>query len=74
MVKEDVKRGAGSLQVCTGQQAGGETAIHVMRKIFGQDECETVLLVDAKKNITHFKQKDNASQRSRKVSLTCDIC
>ena len=48
VVKEDVRRAAGNLQVCAGQQAGAEAAIHAMREIFGQESCEAVLLVDAK--------------------------
>ena len=47
VVKDDVRAAAGNLQVCAGHQAGGEAAIHAMRLIFEQRDCEAVLLVDA---------------------------
>ena len=37
----------GSLQVCAGQTAGGEVALHVMRKAYQQDDAEGALLIDA---------------------------
>ena len=57
VVKEDVRRAAGNLQVCAGQQACEEAAIHAMRKIFGQDECEAMLLVDAKNAFNTINRK-----------------
>ena len=38
---------AGSLQLCAGQDAGNEAAVHAMRAIFCDDSTEAVLLVDA---------------------------
>ena len=40
---------AGSLQVCTGQEAGTEAAIHAMYDICNDKHSEAVLLVDAEK-------------------------
>lgn len=57
VVKEDVRRAVGNLQVCAGQQAGGEAAIHAMREIFSDDECEAVLLVDAKNAFNTMNRK-----------------
>lgn len=57
VVKEDVRSAAGNLQVCAGQQAGGEAAIHAMREIFSQDDCEAVLLVDAKNAFNTINRK-----------------
>lgn len=57
VVKEDVQRAAGNLQVCAGQQAGGEAAIHAMREIFALDDCEAVLLVDAKNAFNSMNRK-----------------
>ena len=37
----------GNLQVGAGQQAGCEAAVHAMREIYEDPECEAVLLVDA---------------------------
>ena len=38
---------AGPLQVCAGQVAGCEAAIHVMRDLYCDDRSEAALLVDA---------------------------
>lgn len=57
VVKDDVRRAAGNLQVCAGQQAGGEAAIHAMREMFSEDNCEAVLLVDAKNAFNTINRK-----------------
>ena len=36
----------GSLQLCAGQEAGSEAAIHPMHSIFEANETESILLVD----------------------------
>ena len=41
------KKAAGPLQLCAGQSAGVEAAVHAMRNIFAADEVDAVLLVDA---------------------------
>ena len=38
---------AGSLQLCAGQIAGAESAVHATREAFLDDDTEAVLLVDA---------------------------
>ena len=47
VVKKNVKRVVGNLQVCAGQQAGCEAAIHAVRSMFDHPDCEAVLMVDA---------------------------
>ena len=47
IAKEDVQNAVGNLQVCAGQHAGAEAAIHAMREVYNNEECEAVLLVDA---------------------------
>ena len=47
VVKKEVISSMGSLQVCAGQEAGSEAAIHAMEKIFKEESTEAVLLVDA---------------------------
>ena len=47
VVKEDVKRAVGNLQVCAGQRARCEAAIHAVKTMFADPECEAVLMVDA---------------------------
>ena len=38
VVKEDIKKAAGCLQLCAGQEAGCEAAIHAMLKTFKSNE------------------------------------
>ena len=47
VIKGDVMKSAGSLQVCAGQRAGSEAAVHAMNKLFEEEETDAVLLVDA---------------------------
>ena len=47
VVKEDIKKAAGCLQLCVGQEAGCEAAIHAMHKIFESNETVAILIVDA---------------------------
>ena len=43
----DIQEAAGSIQLCAGQKAGTEAAVHAMNVAFKDEECEAVLLVDA---------------------------
>ena len=47
IVKFDILEVAASLQLCAGQDAGNEAAIHAMREVFDDPSTEAVLLVDA---------------------------
>ena len=46
-LKDDILDMTGTLQLCAGQTAGCEAAIHAVRHMFNDNECEAVLLVDA---------------------------
>jgi hypothetical protein len=46
-LKPEIIDGAGPLQLSAGQEGGAEAAVHAMRTIFEQEECEGVLFVDA---------------------------
>ena len=47
LTKPEVLEGAGSLQVCSGQDSGSEAAIHAVARIFDDPQTECVMLVDA---------------------------
>ena len=47
VIKGDVIKSAGSLQLCAGYKAGSEAAVHAMNKLFEEKETDAVLLVDA---------------------------
>jgi len=46
-VGDDVVLAAGPLQTCAGQSAGSEAAVHAIKDMFNDDNCEAALLVDA---------------------------
>ena len=47
VVKDDIREAAGSHQLCGGQIAGIEAAVHAVRQLFDNDDTEAILLVDA---------------------------
>ena len=47
-LKNDIQLSAGALQTCSGTEFGIEAAIHAMKEHYDQEECEAVLLIDAK--------------------------
>ena len=46
-IKPDILSSAGSLQLCAGHQSGCEAAVHAMKDIFGEEDTDGVLLIDA---------------------------
>ena len=47
VIGDDIALAAGPLQTCAGQSAGSEAAIHAMKNMFDDSDCEAALLVDA---------------------------
>ena len=47
LLKRDVLKATGSLQLCAGQDAGCEAAIHSVYDMFNAKNTEAVLMVDA---------------------------
>ena len=58
VLKKEFVSSAGSLQVCAGQEAVLEAAIHAMEKIFKEESTEAVLLVDAENVFNSIKRKE----------------
>ena len=46
-LKMEILEAAGPLQLCAGQDAGCEAAVHAMSHVFSEDNTEAVLSVDA---------------------------
>ena len=65
-IKDDIQDAAGSLQLCAGQIAGIEAAIHFMRESFLSKSTEAVLVVDAS-NAFNSLNRDAALQNIRHV-------
>ena len=55
VVKEDIKKAAGCLQLCAGQETGCETGMHAMHKIFESNETEVI--VDAENAFNSINRK-----------------
>ena len=47
LLKKDVRQAVESLQLCGGQVAGSEGAIHAMHDVFNDDNTEGILVIDA---------------------------
>ena len=47
-LKNDIQFAAGALQTCSGTESGIEAAIHAMKLQYENEECESVLLIDAR--------------------------
>lgn len=67
ILNADIQRAAGTLQTCSGVEAGIEAAIHSMRKTFEKDTSECMLLVDAKNAFNNL----NRSVALNNVRETC---
>ena len=65
--KSDVVDSVGSLQVCAGQEAGIEAAVHAMHDIYDLEETEAVLLIDAENAF-------NSSNRKATINNICILC
>jgi len=69
VVRNDVTKSVGALQVCAGQEAGAEAAIHAMHEIYGREETEAVLLIDAENAFNSL----NRQVMLHNISLICPI-
>ena len=47
IVKHDLQNAVGSIQLCAGQDAGCEAAVHAMKQVFDDEDTEAMILVDA---------------------------
>ena len=57
VLKDEVLSAVGSMQLCVGQMAGVESAIHAAHKKFDSPENEAVLLVDASNEFNSLNRK-----------------
>ena len=69
IVKKDVMLAAGATQVCAGQSAGCEAAIHALRRVFEDVGSDGVLLVDADNAFNRLNPRSCYAQHS--VHLPC---
>ena len=65
----DIQQAVGTLQLCAGQAAGIEAAIHVMRHIYEDNNTEALLLVDAENTFNILNRK----AALRNISILCPV-
>ena len=44
IVKHDIQNAVGSIQLCAGQDAGCEAAVHAMKQVFDDEDTEAMIL------------------------------
>jgi len=64
LIHTDIQASGGSFQLCAGQVAGAEAAIHSVRTLFAYNECDAILLVDT----------SNASNSLNRIVALHNIC
>ena len=57
VVKEDIKKAVGCLQLCAGQEAGCEAVIHAMHRMLESNETEAILMIDAENAFNSINRK-----------------
>ena len=57
IVSGDIQEIAGALQLCAGQKAGCDVAVHAMRQIFEDTNTQDVLFVDASNAFNNLNRK-----------------
>lgn len=57
VIEENIQSVARFLQLCAGQTAGGEAAVHAIRKAYQQDDTEGVLLIDASNDFNFLNRE-----------------
>ena len=56
-LRKDVLKATRSLQLCAGQDAGSEAAIHAVYDMFNEDDAEVVLMVDASNDFNSINRE-----------------
>ena len=77
ILKEDIIRSVGNLQVCTGHESGCETAIHAISQIFNKKDSEAVLLIGASNAFNAVNSKlflQNVSMICPKIAFFVRNC
>ena len=67
ILKPEIQKSCGNLQVCAGIEGGCEAAIHSMREMFEDDENEAALLIDA----TNAFNAANRCATLHNISILC---
>ena len=66
-LKEEIKQAAGPLQVCAGNSADAEAAIHAMSQVYEEEGTDGIMLIDAS---NAFNQMNRAVAKHN-IQITC---
>ena len=69
VIKKDIIISSCKVQMCSGQKAGREAAVHAMRRVFESEEAEVVLLVDASNAFNNI----NRQALLHNVNVVCPV-
>ena len=69
ILKPDIQSVTGSLQLCTGQIAGIEAAIHAMNDLFHSEDTEAIVFIDAS-NVFNSLNKQAALRNFQSSALS----
>jgi len=61
VIGDDIALAAGPLQTCTGHSAGSKTAMHVMKDMFDDSDCEAVDATNTFNCVNHQAALHNIS-------------
>ena len=57
LLRKDILKATGSIQLCAGQDAGSEAAIHSVYDMLNEDNTEAVLMVDVWNAFNSFNRE-----------------
>ena len=57
VIDANIKKAAGSIQLCVGQTSGCEAGVHAMRQIFREEDTDAILIVDATNAFNSLNRK-----------------
>ena len=57
LLRKDVLKATGFLQLCAGRDTGSEAAIHAVYNMFNEDDTEAILMVDASNAFNSIKRE-----------------
>ena len=74
LLKRDVLKATGSLQLCAGQDVGSEAAIHVIYEILNKESTDAVLMVCASNAFNEEAFLHNTKTLSPSISTYINNC
>ena len=74
LLKKDVLKATGPLQLCAGQDADSEAAIHAVYEMFNKESAEAVLMVDASNAFNEINWEAFVHNTKNTLPININIC